>query len=311
MSKFNVAGTKPRVTSPIQTERTPSGLTHEGAPGYVRNAQGELFLLAVSNMVGEATFYEKAGDRDERYERLIRQVAIEDPQWTADFLAWLRGEGNMRSASLVGACEAVKARLDAPPEQIGPGDAVKRRMISSVLQRADEPGELLAYWVSHYGRAIPKPVKRGVADAVARLYNERSLLKYDTASHGYRFADVLDLVHASPHPDKRFWQGDLFAYALDRRHGRDDVVPESLRTVAHRAELMAMPAAERRAHLDALVPRGHRGRRPRPRRHDVGVPRRLARWPDGRLGVVGDDPDDGDHGTQPEHQELRRGRRDR
>jgi hypothetical protein len=58
-----------------------------------------------------------------------------------------------------------------------------RQIVDSVLQRADEPGEALAYWTATYGRAVPKPVKRGIADAVARLYTQRSLLKYDTASH--------------------------------------------------------------------------------------------------------------------------------
>jgi hypothetical protein len=110
--------------------------------------------------------------------------------------------------------------------------------------------------MSRYGRAIPKPVKRGVADAVRRLYTEKALLKYDTGTHGFRFGDVLDLVHPAPHPDKAAWQGDLFRYALDRRHDHADEVPASLRTVARRAELMAVPAGERRAWLDAAVARG-------------------------------------------------------
>jgi hypothetical protein len=94
----------------------------------------------------------------------------------------------MRSASLVGALEAARAMLSADL----PGG---RRIVASVLQRADEPGEALAYWMATYGRSVPKPVKRGIADAVTRLYTERALLKYDTASHGFRFGDVVDLVH--------------------------------------------------------------------------------------------------------------------
>jgi hypothetical protein len=34
-------------------------------------------------------------------------------------------------------------------------------------------------------------VKRGIGDAVGRLYSEYSLLKYDTDAHGFRFGDVL------------------------------------------------------------------------------------------------------------------------
>lgn len=218
MSKFNQTKTRVSPTSPVVSQSTPTGLTYEGAPGYARDAKSELFLLAVSNMVGENTFYEKASDRDERYERLVHQVAVADPDWTRRFLGWLRAEGNMRSASLVGALEAARALVAA-------GIPGARPIVASVLQRADEPGEALAYWTSRYGRSIPKPVKRGIADAVQRLYNEYGLLKYDTASKGFRFADVIDLTHPSPYMP---WQGDLFQVALERRHGRDGEIPLSL-----------------------------------------------------------------------------------
>ncbi|AVH60029.1 MULTISPECIES: TROVE domain-containing protein [Streptomyces] len=231
MARFNQRGTRPAVHSPVTTtgERT---VTHEGATGHLRDARSELFLLAVSNFVGQDVFYEKGGDRDDRYTQLVRQLAIEDPEWTAGLLGWLRGEGNMRTAALVGAAEFTAERLlhEAP--------GYSRQVIDSVLQRADEPGEMLGYWTSKYGRKLPKPVKRGIADAVQRLYNERSLLKYDTDSKGYRFGDVLNLVHAAPDPDKP-WQGDLFAYSLDRRHKRGTVPdPDTLPTLARN---MAFP----------------------------------------------------------------------
>lgn len=230
MARFNQRGTRPAVHSPVTTtgERT---TTHEGATGFLRDAKSELFLLAVSNFVGADTFYEKGGDRDDRYTQLTRQLAVEDPAWCVDFLRWLRGDGNMRTASLVGAAEFVKARLDAAaagdlvPDtrtENAAGGGWNRQAIAAVLQRADEPGEMLGYWTSKYGRKLPKPVKRGIADAVQRLYNERSLLKYDTDSKGYRFGDVLNLVHAAPDPAKS-WQSDLFAYSLDRRHKRGTV----------------------------------------------------------------------------------------
>ena len=264
MSRFNTPAAKPAVHSPIATQAVATISTHEGAPGYARSdAKGELFLLAVSNLVGKNTFYEQAGARDERFERLIHQVAIEDPAWLSRFIPWLRGEANMRTASLVAAAEAVKARLDAAKgtannlgAQLTVGQQTdehtaggqNRKLIDAACQRADEPGELLAYWTSRYGRAIPKPVKRGLADAVRRLYSERSLLKYDTDSKGYRFGDVIDLVHPSPAVDRR-WQGELFEHALDRRHGRDKPIPAGLSTLIDRERLMATPLDQRRETL--------------------------------------------------------------
>ncbi|MDX5563783.1 TROVE domain-containing protein [Streptomyces sp. ID05-04B] len=257
MSRFNQRGARPAVHSPVTTTGEQTA-TYEGATGHVRDARSELFLLAVSNFVGQDSFYEKGGDRDDRYTQLVRQSAVEDPAWCVDFLRWLRSEGNMRTASLVGAAEFVKARLDATRV----GDLVpdvraenahsggwNRQAIDAVLQRADEPGEMLGYWTSKYGRKLPKPVKRGIADAVQRLYTERSLLKYDTDSKGYRFGDVLNLVHASP-ADGKPWQGDLFQHALDRRHGNDIEIAASLKTLRRRAEIMSWSVSDRRTMLE-------------------------------------------------------------
>lgn len=244
MSRFNTRTAKPVAASPVTTtgERTTN---HQGGAGYLRDAKSELFLLAVANFAGTDTFYETGGRRDDRYSALVRRLAVEDPGWCLDFLRWLRGSANMRTAALVGAAEFTAERIlrEAP--------GYSRQAVDAVLRRADEPGELLGYWTSLYGRKLPKPVKRGVADAVQRLYDERSLLKYDTDSKGYRFGDVLNLVHPAPAADKP-WQGELFQHALDRRHGRDTDIRAAyprMGTLARRAELMALPVDERRAVL--------------------------------------------------------------
>ncbi len=212
---------------------------HQGGTGWVREPKSELFLLAVANMVGRHSFHEAAESRDERYARLIRQLAVSEPEWTLGLLGWLRTEARMRTASLVGAAEFVRARLEAG----APG--FSRQAVDAVLQRPDEPGEFLAYWTSRCGRRLPQPVKRGVADAVRRLHTGRALLKYDTGSRGHRFGDVLELTHPAPAPD-RPWQGELFRYALDRRHRPDRAVPPAGETLLteHQA-LMSVPVGER------------------------------------------------------------------
>ncbi|KND24345.1 TROVE domain-containing protein [Streptomyces acidiscabies] len=242
MARFNTRATKARTTSPVTTTgRTLR--TGEGGHGHERDARSELFLLAVANFVSENTFYESGADRDNRFAALVRQLAVTDPEWTAGLLRWLRGEGNLRTAAVVGAAEYVHARLAAGVTE-GPSN---RGVVDSVLQRPDEPGELLAYWTATHGRNVPKPVKRGVADAVRRLYHAKSLLKYDTSAKGYRFGDILNLVHAAPDPAKP-WQGELFRYALDRRHHPETaVVPGSDQVLRAHRELMELPVERRRA----------------------------------------------------------------
>lgn len=245
MSRFNTRGhqTRPAVTlatSPLQTT-TQRTRTYEGGAAWVKDAKTDLFLRASASFAdGGNKFYESGEQRDEKLLELAAQVAVEDIDWFAQFVKWLRRTANIRTAALMIAAAGVKARLaaglQAPVNSVMP---TNREIIDSVLYRADEPGEFLAYWLTTYGKGIPKPVKRGVADAVRRLYNERSLLKYDTSSHAVRFADVLNIVHATPDPDKP-WQGDLFLYALDRRHHPSDAqIPPSLTMVVRNAALRA------------------------------------------------------------------------
>lgn len=234
MSKFNKATPARPLTGPIKSEPVATGRTHNNAPGFARDAKSELFLLAVSNFVSEDTFYETGVARDQRYRQLIHQVAREDHLWMRRFLPWLRNTANMRTASIVGAVEAARAMVDAKI----PGG---RQIVAASMSRADEPGEALAY-VMGYGRTIPKPVKRGIADAATRLYTQYSALKYDTASKGLRFGDVLELTHASP---ARHEQSDLFKWLVTRAHHRDLVeYPETL-TMLQANVLLRRAAAKR------------------------------------------------------------------
>lgn len=222
MSKFNRAANPHRIKvngpiSRVTTEPLPTRRTEEGAPAYQRDAKSELFLLAVTNMVSENTFYESAGRRDERFEQLVRHVAVMDYAWFRSFVNWLRNEANMRTASVVAAVEGAEALRG---KGIGGG-----RYLFEGLARADEPGEALAYWLSRYGRPIPKPVKRGIADAAVRLYSEFNFLKWDSERSEVRFADVIELLRPSP---TGMSQNQLFRYILDARHGHNAIADEKV-----------------------------------------------------------------------------------
>ena len=230
MPKFsNSRPARPR--GPVGT--TSRARTSEGGLGWLRDPKGELFVLAACNMVGEDTFYEAAEDRDDRFATLIHTVAASDPDWLTRFIPWLRDALNMRSASIVAAAEYVKA-----------GAPNGRKVVGSAIVRADEPAEMLAYWMHTHGRSLPAALKRGVADAAVRLYSERNLLKYDGQSRGMRMADVIELVHPKPNAP---WQSDLFSHALDRRHHPDNApLAESLQMLRLDRELISLPESDRR-----------------------------------------------------------------
>lgn len=237
MAKFNKV-VKTGVTSPVKS--TKAALNADFKMGYEREKKSELFLLAVSNFVGKDTFYEKAQDRDDRFASLSREVAVQDPRWFTGFVGWLRNDAFMRSAAIVAAVEGAKALYDS-----GVMNGTPRGIVAASQARADEPGEVLAYYESKYGKNFPAFLKKGVADGARKLYSEYSLLKYDTDSKGFRFADVIQLAHVKP---KDSTQDDLFSLALDTRYGNVNGVPESLGMVRKRALLMSeVDANEKRA----------------------------------------------------------------
>lgn len=213
MSRFNTMATRQGITSPVNTITSYPVATALGGQGHLRDARSELFLLAVSNMVKESdSFHETADVRDARLNELVAAVSgdIDGVLWLTGFIRFLRSTANLRTVALVIAAQAVYARLSSGRT------GGNRLLVSTALQRADEPGEFLAYWNATFttrpaGRnaPLPKPVRRGVADAVLRLYTERAVLKYDTASKGIRFSDVLRAVHPEPVVQ---WQKDLFAF---------------------------------------------------------------------------------------------------
>jgi len=252
MTKFS--GTKHRplranLMAPVRTLRQRTR-THERGAAYVRDPGSELFLLAATNMVGEGTFYERASDRDARFVDLVHQVTATNPAFIAGadpqagkigLAQYLRETMLMRSAAVVMAAEYVKA-----------GGAGGRSVVARALQRPDEPAEILGYWLAHHGRNFPMPLKRGVADAVRRLYNERAVMRYDGLSRQLRMADVIELAHPSPRDDR---QSALFGYLLDRRHHGDGVAdPGALPVLAAAVELEAVPVPERRGMLRARGP---------------------------------------------------------
>jgi hypothetical protein len=226
MTKFNTRTARATAPpGPIRTTQDPPVVNHQGGIGYTRDDKSDLFLLATTGVdLTKDAFYEQGDARVRRFVDLVRRSATTDPDWTYRFLTWLRTAGTIRTAALVGGVEAADA-------MIAVGIPGGRHMVSTVLRRADEPGEAIAYFHATHGRNIPIGMKRGIGDAVLRMWGEFQLLKYDTPSHGVRFADVLAITHAgdrkrSSQHLRGEWQHDLFAHAVDRRYGRSDGLRE-------------------------------------------------------------------------------------
>lgn len=226
-----------------ETKKTPLGTseeeayTHEGAPGFAKDAKTELFTMAVTSMTAEKTFYESAQTRDSRLRGLVHEITKSDPEFIQKLVPYLRKVANMRSAPLVIAAEYALAG--------GPG---KRGVVSSAMLRADEPAEFVGYWMGRTGgKTFPGGVQRGLADSVQALYNEYAVPKYDSSRNAVRMGDVLNLVHPEP---RDTWQGSLFQWILDKRHHGDvRMDTEELPVIHARDYLQAIHPDNRRAYI--------------------------------------------------------------
>jgi hypothetical protein len=158
--------------------------------------------------------------------------------------------------------DVVRAYTEAgkDPGEVG-GRNKLRALVDAVLVRADEPAKMLAYWASQYGTplngglvrvAAPKPLKKGIADAVWRLYTERNLLKWDSQNAGVRFPDVLNLVHPTTFlnpaekPIVGTWRADLYQHIIDQRYGNTTEIPNRLLMIQARKRLMGLSDSDRR-----------------------------------------------------------------
>src|SRR5215472_17712098 len=131
------------LTAPLQTEKTPSGKTHEGGAGFERDPKTQLFMGTTTTFAGEGSFYEDAAAHDGRMIALARQLAREDYPWVAGFLPWLRKDGFIRTSSVMLACE-VAWELNGTPDMT----ARVADLVDGVIFRPDEVTEAIQYCLS-------------------------------------------------------------------------------------------------------------------------------------------------------------------
>lgn len=155
---------------------------------------------------------------------------------------WLRQEVGLRSITGVVAMTVVKARLDAGLT------GTNRQIIEAAISRLDEASDMIAGWMSLYGRNIPSCARRGVADALRVRLSERSYLKWAGRMNAgsVTLRDVINLTHPKP---KNSVQEALIKLVLDESYGKkgDD---KQLPTIRAYRQFLAM---DRDAQIRALT----------------------------------------------------------
>jgi hypothetical protein len=230
MSRF--AAQARTATGAYPTGTTGPAATFNGGPGYTVDDRTEVFLLSLTFLT--TAYYESESERVKRYADAVRRVAETDPEWLAGYLKWLRQTANIRTAAIVGGVEAARVLGN---QRYGPG----RDILDSVLRRPDEPAEALAYHLATHGKPIPAAVRKGIADAAERVYNEYAAIKYANQKAAVQPGDVIALCHPNP---RNAVQSQTFTYLMDLRHKRADPRVDGLDIIAAYRSWTATPTLD-------------------------------------------------------------------
>jgi len=130
-------------------------------------------------------YYEKAGDTLKRFKEV---VAANDPCFVAKAAVFARQEFGLRSISHAAAAEVVHAVK---------GEPWTKDFINAVVHRPDDMTEIMAYYISTYGKPIPNSLKKGLGMAFAK-FDQYQLAKYRGEGKSLGLVDLANLVHPRP-----------------------------------------------------------------------------------------------------------------
>jgi len=151
-----------------------------------------LYQVVINNFL-EDKYYEDDQDSFENIQERFSDCAEDNPEFVLKLAKYARQEMYLRQVPQL--LLVLAANHDNTKEYV-------RDYSQSVMDRADEPLEVLAMQVQMYGKSIPKPLKKGIEDALHN-YDEYQFAKYDRNNREFRYRDLMNLVHPAPRDDER------------------------------------------------------------------------------------------------------------
>lgn len=189
MAKFNSS----------QTIRTTN---RSGHAAYKMTAKQKLVTQVLTSFFNEQKFY---GDNSDDMRKTITAVIADDPQFVANLAVFARREFNMRSVSHV---------LVAHLAHEVAGKPFVRKTVKAVSLRGDDVTEIMACYLSEFGKPVPNGLKKGIADVMTE-FDEYTLAKYKGDGKSVKMRDLLCLCRPTPKTEaqsdmwKRLLNGEL------------------------------------------------------------------------------------------------------
>lgn len=190
MAKFNQA----------QTIKTTN---KSGYAAYAMSDKSRLVTQVLTSFFNENKFY---GDNSAEMQETIKRVIETDPEFVAKLAVFARREFNMRSVSHV-----LVAYLAHEPN----GKAYAKAAIKTVCLRGDDATEIMACYISIFGKPIPNSLRRGLKEVVEG-FDEYTLAKYKGDGKSVKMRDLLCLCRPTPKSDaqsaswKKLLEGTLY-----------------------------------------------------------------------------------------------------
>lgn len=174
--------------------RGPQVTTHEGGPAYPHiNPRQQLERLVMANLLWEDQFYVDGKTVADQIEAAAQNVSFEV---LAQIAIDARKQFHLRHVPLLLVDILTKRQ---------PGQA---HVVAGILERADEPAELLALHLQRRGllnvnkaKTIPGAIRDGIELALQykdRVFGEYGLAKYDRKDAVVKLRDVFRLVRPKP-----------------------------------------------------------------------------------------------------------------
>lgn len=172
MAKFNSPNT-------IKT------VNKEGHVAYGMTDKSKLVTQVLTSFFNESKFY---GDNSKEMMELIPKVIKADPEFVSNLAVFARREFNMRSVAHV-----LTAFLAHEVE----GKPYVRSTVKGVSLRGDDITEIMAFYLSTFGKPVPNSLKKGIGEVLQNL-DEYALAKYKGASKDVKMRDLLCLCRPKP-----------------------------------------------------------------------------------------------------------------
>ena len=156
-----------------------------GHAAYKMRDKEKLVTQVLTSFFDEKKFY---GDNSAEMQETIKSVIKTDPQFVANLAVFARREFNMRSVSHV-----LIAHLAHEVE----GKPYTKKAVKAVCLRGDDATEIMACYLSMFGKPIPNALKKGLED-VLQGFDEYTLAKYKGEGKAVKMRDLLCLCRPAP-----------------------------------------------------------------------------------------------------------------